>query len=442
MIAHAMDSARDHSMPQRRRNRQQDGCDAPAEIPAGALIGHAAPPIFSATAQREEPTMSQRVKAAGKPTIVLVLQGGGALGAYQIGAYEAMAESGFEPHWFAGTSIGAINVAILAGNKPETRLARLTEFWHAISRSSLLSPSAPGPFRLWFDALSIDQSLLFGQPNFFTPRALPAFPAPPETVSFYDTTPLLATLRDLADFDLINSGAVRVSLGATNVETGNLEFFDTAKAPVTTIDPAHVLASGSLPPGFAATKIGEKFFWDGGVLSNTPLEAVLQDLPQGHTIAFVIDLWRASGPAPHTFNDVMWREKQIQFASRTTQHIDAVATKVNLRCAMTLLTQAKAPEVDHAVTPDVAAGPGQRLDIVHIIYHPEGEQLAASDTEFSRGSIEARRQAGHRDMARALAATPWLRDEAPARLGAIVHTVAAGRVTTLPEPNLRSTAPQ
>jgi NTE family protein len=373
--------------------------------------------------------MPRTVEAADKPTIVLALQGGGALGAYHIGAYEALVEKGFAPGWFAGTSIGAINAAILAGNKPEARLERLAAFWEAISRPSLISPSALGPLRLWFDAFNIEQAIVMGQPHFFEPRLLPTLPGPPQKVSFYDTAPLQATLPDFVDFGLINARQVRLSLGATNVETGELEFFDNV-GKQTVIEPAHVVASGSLPPGFAATKIGEKFYWDGGVVANTPLEAVLEDLPPGRTIAFVIDLWNLVGPAPHNINEVLWREKQIQFASRTALHLDAIATKVELRHAMTRL--------EPALTAAAAVTPGQRLDIVHIIYHPEGEQLAGSDTEFSRGSIAERRAAGHRDLLRALALKPW-DDEAQPILGAAIHRVAGGQVASRYEPDLRTT---
>jgi NTE family protein len=357
-------------------------------------------------------------KADGKPTCVLVLQGGGALGAYHIGAYQALAERDFLPDWVCGISIGAINAAVIAGTAPEDRVARLDALWEHISWPSFFGPFGGKALATLYNAGSNAEALLFGQPNFFVPRPVNPFFAPPgpQALSFYDTTPLRVTLRRFADFERINARETRLSLGATDALTGTLDFFDSARQ---TLAPEHVMASGSLPPGFPPTAIGGRLYWDGGCVSNTPLEAVLKDQPAGHTIAFVIDLWSASGPAPRTMNDVLWREKQIQYASRTESHIDAVTAKVNLRHAMGMLRRG-----DGAAT-------AATLDIVHIVYHPAADQIPNSDAEFSRSSIRERRSAGYADMMTALDAAPWHRQEKAPSVGCLVHRVAGQAVSTL-----------
>ncbi|HEY1930507.1 MAG TPA: patatin-like phospholipase family protein [Acetobacteraceae bacterium] len=372
-----------------------------------------------------------------RPTVALMLQGGGALGAYHIGAYQALAEHGLHPDWVAGISIGAINAAVIAGNAPADRVDRLAALWEAISWPDIPMPFALAPLQTLHNMASNAEALMFGQPHFFTPRPVNPYlvpQAPSQDVSFYDTTPMLFTLRRFADFGLINSRAVRLSLGATNIASGNLEFFDNHRQ---TIGPEHALASGSLPPGFPATLVDGQLYWDGGCVSNTPLDAIIDDPGHPRMVVFLIDLWNAAGPPPETMNDVLWRAKQIQYASRTAHQVDAVATKVNLRHAVRLLKSAGVPDV--AAVPDDSALTARRLDIVHIVYHPDATQIPNSDAEFSRSSIAERRAAGHRDMQTALAAEPWMRQQMPAHLGAMVHRVERGTVVTRPEPNLHST---
>ncbi len=370
--------------------------------------------------------------SAKKPTVVLVLQGGGALGAYHIGAYQALAEHGLHPNWVCGISSGAINAAVIAGNLPEERSAQLHGLWQSISRPDVV-PIAFPQWRWLYNMASNASALLFGQPNFFTPRPINPFlvlRAAPPLVSFYDTTPMRSTLQSFANFELINSKATRLSLGATNIATGELEFFDNADQLIT---PEHVLASGSLPPGFAATQIGRELYWDGGCVSNTPLDAVIDAPHHPHLVVFMIDLWNATGAAPHNMYEVLWRAKQIQYASRTAHYIDAVATKVNLRHALGLLKAAGAAAV--AAAPDNFEA--RRVDIVHVIYSPGPNQFPNSDAEFSRASLAERSACGYRDLQAAIAAQPWLQD-LPPHLGALVHRVQEQRVTTLPEPNLHS----
>lgn len=377
----------------------------------------------------------QQRRADGKPVCVLALQGGGALGAYHIGAYQALAEHGHAPDWVSGISIGAINAAIIAGNPPERRVARLEEFWDRISWPELLPHFGIVQLDIMKNRLSNLGAFMAGQPHFFRPRPVNPFllsELATAEASFYDTTPLLATLRELVDFDLINDGPVRLTLGATNVETGEVVYFDSAHPERTgRIGPEHVLASGSLPPGFPAVLIDGQHFWDGGCVSNSPAEAVVQDQPPGHTLIFMIDLWDAAGRAPTTMDEVLWRAKQIQYASRGHLLADALAMKANLRRAEQRVAALEAG----------ASGTGgnhRKLDVLHIIYHPGPSVIAYSDAEFSRSSIRLRREAGHKDMVDLLAKCPWQRDAAaeaaasvpPSAGGAVLHRVKGGRVVT------------
>jgi NTE family protein len=374
---------------------------------------------------------------AANTTCVLVLQGGGALGAYHIGAYEALVERGFAPDWICGISIGAINAAVIAGSPPEQRIKRLDALWHTISWP-MFAPVVEVAFPWLFNTIINSEAFVFGQPNFFTPRPINPYFAPPgpEATSFYDTSPMLATLPQFVDFDLIASRAVRLSLGATEVETGDLVFFDNT---TTRIGAEHVLASGSLPPGFPAMRIGERMYWDGGCVSNTPLEAVLQDQPAGHTVVFMVDLWNAAGPPPATMAEVLWRQKQIQYASRVTTHIDAVVDKVNLRHAIGLMKTEHLQGLSDPVPDAPGMRLGERLDVVHVVYRPTAGETSSSDAEFSRRSIAARRAAGKRDMLQAIDAAPWLKAEKPHGVAAVVHRVEKGKVATRTQPDLRRT---
>lgn len=342
-------------------------------------------------------------RTAKKPKVCLVLQGGGALGAYHIGAYQALEEAGFTPDWFAGISIGAINCAILAGNKPAQRLEKLTEFWDRISRPET-AIDLPVEIAPMFNMLSASQALAQGQPDFFAPRAINPFMAPPGegATSFYDTSPLLKTLDELTDFSLINKHKSRLTVGATQVTNGDLVFFDSKKEPLTA---AHTLASGSLPPGFPAVKIGEEYYWDGGCVSNSPINGIL-DLaePDEDLLIFMVDLWNAKGAVPETMNEVLWRQKEIQYASRSCEHIEAVVAKRNLDH---ILEKSKAV-VDSKQVPDATSlHLGKKIDIVHITFEPLQGHIPLSDTEFSRRSIRLRREQGYADMVKAIEQSPW-----------------------------------
>ena len=344
------------------------------------------------------------------------------MGAYHIGAFQALQEGGFEPDWVCGISMGAINGAIIAGNVAERRLERLDAFWAAISRPSMIPLFGATGLRTWEHNLSFATTLLQGQPGFFKPRAVNPYFAPPgvEGTSFYDTAPLFETLSEMVDFGHLNERTTtRLSVGATDVETGMLEFFDTRKM-TSRFGPEHVVASGSLPPGFPATRIGDRLYWDGGCVSNSPLEAVLDDdIPPGHSIAFIINLWSAKGPAPETMEDVLWRAKRIQYASRTTQYVDWLATKINLRHALQLLKILRQRRPTSASTWSISC-------IIQM-----KTEIPSSDAEFSRASIAERRAAGLSDMRRTLAEKPWARVHKPPHVGCMVHRVTRDGINTV-----------
>ncbi len=347
-------------------------------------------------------TRSRRSTQNKKPKICLVLQGGGALGAYHIGAYQALKNAGFEPDWFSGISIGAFNAAILAGNEPEQRLSKLEAFWNSISRpgSNITIPSETAES---FNTISASQALIFGQPNFFSPRPVNpffAFPGTEGATSFYSTAPLFSTMKELCDFERINEKKDRLILGATRVTDGELVFFDNYKLP---LGPEHPIASGSLPPGFPATKVGDDYFWDGGCVSNTPLDGILDVADDGDDLLiFMVDLWNAHGEMPKTMNEVLWRQKEIQYASRSSHNIDALIDKRNLSDLRKKL------EVASEAAPNTASlKAGGKIDIVHITYESVSGHIPLSDTEFSRRSIEIRRQCGFEDMTKALECSPW-----------------------------------
>ncbi|AJR09009.1 patatin-like phospholipase family protein [Photobacterium gaetbulicola] len=346
--------------------------------------------------------MAKTTSIGRKPKVCLVLQGGGALGAYHIGAYQALEEAGYTPDWFAGISIGALNSTILAGNKPEARLEQLERFWERISWPGT-DVTIPTEFSLAFNTVSANTALAFGQPNFFYPRLVNPWVASPGdgATSFYNTAPLFDTMAELSDFGLINSNEVRLTVGATRVTDGELVFFDSYSD---TIEPAHAVASGSLPPGFPATKIGEDHYWDGGVVSNTPLNGILELAEDEDLLIFMVDLWNAKGELPQTMPEVLWREKEIQYASRTCEHLEALVAKRNLdhlkRAAPELISSAQVPDV-------TALTAGKKIDIVHITFDPLQGHIPLSDTEFSRRSIRLRRDCGYKDMQQALRESPW-----------------------------------
>ncbi len=280
------------------------------------------------------------VSSAGDyETVALVLQGGGALGAYQAGVYEALDEAGVAPNRYAGISIGAINLAIIAGNPRELRVARLRQFWEKICEPGPLAwagqiwTSVPS-LRSWSSAVSAGRSIVEGQPGFFRlrmPPPVPGIDTAPDQVSYYDTSDLARTLDMLVDWDRLNTSDVSVAVGAVDVATGNFEYFDSAERR---LDARHIMASGALPPAFAPVEIDGKWYWDGGIVSNTPLEYVLDSQPRRDTLAFQVDLWSAKGEVPRRIDEALEREKDIRFSSRTRKSTDRTLERQRLRRAI------------------------------------------------------------------------------------------------------------
>jgi len=347
-------------------------------------------------------------------SIALLLQGGGALGAYQGGVYEALSEAHLEPDWVGGISIGAMNAALIAGNQPGERVGKLREFWQRITQGAPwdgagLLGMAPGALRGDFarsvlNQLSAGGALLGGIAGFFAPRFPAAWlqpPGSPEATSHYDTAPLKSTLERLIDFDRINAGQTRFSVGAVNVSTGNFVYFDNATHR---IGPEHVMASGALPPGFPAVEIEGEFYWDGGVVSNTPLQWVLESEPRRDTLAFQVDLWSARGTLPRTMAEVMTRQKEIQYSSRTRSSTDRFRYTQKLRNAVASLLRKLPAELRNS--PEVAllqAHASRKVyNLVQLIYRAKQYEGDSKDYEFSRHSMEDHWRAGYYDTVRTL----------------------------------------
>jgi len=343
--------------------------------------------------------------------IALVLQGGGALGSYQAGVYQALAEANLHPDWVAGISIGAINAALVAGNPPEKRVERLREFWETVSAA----PSAVFThirsveikqewIHTWLNQLRAMGNLFWGAPGFFKPRYPPPVPLVPEDVvslSYYDVAPLKATLERLVDFDLINTGITRFSVGTVNVKTGNFIYFDNSTHDIC---PEHVMASGSLPPGFPATEIQGEYYWDGGLVSNTPLQWVLAGQPRKDTLAFQIDLWNARGRVPRTLVESEMRQKEIRFSSRTRAATDDFKKTQLLRRATHHLLQRLPDELRQSPEANLLASEADEkvYNIINLIYHSRSYEGASSDYEFSRGTMEEHWESGYNDAVRTL----------------------------------------
>lgn len=323
---------------------------------------------------------------------VLVLQGGGALGSYQAGAFEALYEHTFDPVWVAGISIGAINAAIIAGNPREKRVERLKEFWELVSSPVLWQPIGKSDHsRSAFNEASAAFVATFGVPGFFQPRLPPAPLWPrgtPQAMSYYDTAPLRETLLKLVDFDLINSKQVRLSIGAVNVKTGNFAYFDNTKQP---IGPEHIMASGALPPGFPPVEIDGEYYWDGGLVSNTPLDYVLEQEKTDDLLIFQVDLFSARGALPDSVLEAAEREKDIRYSSRTRQITDANKKLHTARKALRELIARLPADLknDPLVATLSEAAKENTVTVVHLIYKSKNFESSSKDYDFSRvGMIE------------------------------------------------------
>ena len=356
--------------------------------------------------------------------IALACQGGGSLGAYHIGAYKAMAEHGYFPDVVSGISIGAFTAALIAGNEPNERVAKLEEFWDTISWPAMPEiPNATPEMKKFQNLMSSMTGFIFGQPNFFEPR----IPGPSlqqkgtiAATSYYDTAKLKETLLKFVDFDRINHNKTQLILGATRVKNGELVFFDSQKQKIL---PEHVMASGSMPPGFPGIRIEGDLFWDGGCVSNTPLEGIYTLEPKVDTLCFMIDLFCPKGKEPENMDDVELRAKDILYTSRTSHHIEHVAHKHNLSKALAHLLK----EIPKNLKDDVFIKHISdfihdiKFDIVHIVYDGAVlSEIKSKDCEFSKASIVHRSEHGYSDLQEALKQSPWI-GERPKHMGTHVH---------------------
>lgn len=349
-----------------------------------------------------DPRYCRHAKAMPLPDeVALVLQGGGALGSYQAGVYEELAEAAIEIDWVAGISIGAVNAALIAGNPPERRVARLREFWDGVTAAL---PNFPiwqnDQMREWLHEWSAGMVATFGVPGFFCPRSLPPMLAPPgtaEALSFYDSTPLKATLEKLVDWDLLNDGPVRLSVGAVEIESGNFHYFDNRRER---LDARHIMASGALPPGLPPIEIDGKMWWDGGIVSNTPLSHVVEN-QSADLLVFQVDLFSASDTLPKTIMDVFAREKEIRYSSRTRQISNQLVRQRRERQQIRKVLDKLPPALRN--DPDVLAlescARDHAINVVHLIYRANAWEGGSRDYEFSARTMNEHWDAGSKAVA-------------------------------------------
>jgi NTE family protein len=368
--------------------------------------------------------MNQQVQTAttGQPArlelpgqVVLVLQGGGALGAYQLGVYEAMHESGIEPDWVIGTSIGAVNAALIAGNSPECRVQQLLEFWNRVTNQTRGYAAAaiwPGLGKILANLTTISHGIAgFFQPN---PASWLGMMAPIglDHASYYLVAPLRETLNSLIDFDLLNAGHPRITVGAVSACTGTMRYFDSRDQRLTV---EHILSSGALPPAFPAVRIDGEPYWDGGIYSNSPVEAVLDDKPRLSSVIFSVQMWNPLGPEPDNIWGVSERQKDIQYASRTDSHTERQKQIHRLRHVIRELVK-HLPESERA-KPEVqqlaAWGCNTTMRLIKLAApRLEGDDHL-KDIDFTPGGIAARRRSGYEDAINAIAARPWEEEMEP-----------------------------
>jgi NTE family protein len=357
--------------------------------------------------------------------VALVLQGGGALGAYQAGVYQALHEAGLEPDWLCGVSIGAINSAIIAGNPPEKRLSNLKAFWDRITSRKVWHYTPDGD--VYRKARNVTSSMMtasLGQPGFFKPHQVSPWFSPAgatTATSYYDTAPLLDTLLELVDFDLINAQQVHFAVGAVNVLTGNFLYFDNARE---VIGPEHVMASGALPPALPMVRIGTDHFWDGGIVSNTPLQHLLDQEDRLNSLVFQVDLFSARGMLPRDIQEVMARHKDIVYSSRTRYNTDVYRRMNDLK---TSLYKALAKVPDDQLSAEERATRDQLADlpeiaILQMIYQQTAYEGHAKDYEFSATSMREHWQSGLDDTRRTLKRRDWL-EMPPQGAGVVIYDV-------------------
>jgi NTE family protein len=355
--------------------------------------------------------------------VALVLQGGGALGAYQAGVYQALSEANCDPNWIAGVSIGAINSSLIAGNPREKRLAALEAFWSMVSSRKVWLHTPEGDFfRDLRNQTSAMMAMTLGQPGFFKPRTLSPWIAAAGAegaVSYYDTSDLRGTLERLVDFDRINSGEKRLSVGAVNVSTGNFIYFDTNHIR---IGPEHIMASGALPPALPAIKIDGEYYWDGGIVSNTPLQHLLDQEPAESSLVFQVDLFSARGALPRQMPEVLARQKDITYSSRTRQNTDTYARVHALKMKLLDALKRVPSENLHSHEKKLIEEYSKAGDvnIVHLIYQKKEYEGHVQDYEFSGTSMREHWQSGYADTLRTLRHPEWLK-RSSIRHGISIH---------------------
>jgi NTE family protein len=361
--------------------------------------------------------------------VVLVLQGGGALGSYQAGVYQALHEAGIEPDWIIGTSIGAINASLIAGNEPQNRLPRLQEFWKRMEQSPIWSfrDAFPG----FDEKLSSWATITHGIAGFFRPNPLAyagdSYVLGPEHAAFYSTTPLQQTLEELVDFDLVNRCMPRLTVGAAHVRSSRMRYFDSRDCAITV---KHVMASGALPPAFPAVRIEGELYWDGGILSNTPTEAVFDDNPRKDSLIFSVHLWNPLGSEPTTMAEVLNRHKDVQYSSRIASQIARQQQIHRLRHVIKELA-ARLPEAErNSETARELAGYGcqTRMHIVRLLAPQLDRETHTKDIDFSPHGIMQRWDAGYAHTRAELARKPWAGEFDPLA-GVILHE----REATMPQ---------
>ncbi len=341
--------------------------------------------------------------------VVLVLQGGGAVGSYQAGVYQALHEAGIEPDWIIGTSIGAINASLIAGNEPEHRLSKLKEFWKRMEQNPI------GSFREAFpgfnEGLSYWSTITNGIPGFFWPNPLAhadhTFPLGPENAAYYSTAPLQKTLTELVDFNLINRCAPRLTVGAAHVRTSQMCYFDSRD---TELSVKHIMASGALPPAFPAVRIDGELYWDGGILSNTPTEAVFDDNPRKDSLIFAVHLWNPVGAEPTTMAQVLSRHKDVQYSSRMANQIVRQQQAHRLRHVINQLA-ARLPETERnseAVRELIGYGCQTRMHVVQLLAPQLDYETHTKDIDFSSRGIMRRWNAGYAHTKAVLERSPWV----------------------------------
>jgi NTE family protein len=363
--------------------------------------------------------MTASTKLPGQ--VVLVLQGGGALGSYQAGVYQALHEAGIEPDWIIGTSIGAINASLIAGNEPQDRLAKLREFWRRMERNPAWGFPAAWPG--FYDMVSYWSTVLGGIPAFFKPNLLAHWgvyhPLGADRAGYYSTEPLEKTLLELVDFAKVNRCAPRLTVGAAHVRTSRMHYFDSR---TTEIGAKHVMASGALPPAFPAVRIDGELYWDGGILSNTPTEAVFEDNPRKDSLIFAVHMWNPEGPEPQSIWDVLHRQKDIQYSSRIASHISRQQQTHRLRHIINRLA-ARLPEDarNSAEVRELAAyGCFTQMHVVRLLAPRLDNENHTKDVDFTPSGIQRRWEAGYLHTRRVLDQAPWQGEFDPME-GVILH---------------------